>query len=52
MAMTHRYRTAIRRFSGFPAVSLPRLRFGGDVAYNTLIVNDFPVAGEPGKFFP
>gem|GEM_PF-6185831 len=51
--MIHRCRTAIRRFSGFPAVFLPRLQFGRMVAYNALIVNDFPVAGEPRKiFFP
>jgi hypothetical protein len=45
--------TAIRRFSSFPAVSLPRLRFGRKAASKVLIRKDFLVQGEPQKnFFP
>jgi hypothetical protein len=36
-------------FSGFPAVSLPRLRFDRKVASKVLIRRDFLVQGEPRK---
>jgi hypothetical protein len=51
MAMIGRRQTAIRRFSGFPAVSLPRLRFDRKVARKVLIRNDFWVQGESRKIF-
>ena len=44
-------RTAIRRFSGFPAVSLPRLRFGGRVARKMLIRRTFRFEASPKKIF-
>jgi hypothetical protein len=46
-----RRQTAIRRFSGFPAVSLPRLRFDWKAASTLLIRKDFLVQGEPRKNF-
>src|SRR5208283_1740993 len=46
-----RCRTAIRRFSGFPAVSLPRLRFGRRFASKALIRNGFSILDELGKNF-
>src|SRR5271157_4519741 len=53
MAMIGRCRTATRRFSGFPAGSLPRLRFDRKIARKVLITNDFPMRGEPRKnFYP
>ena len=51
MAMDGRYRTTIRRFSGFPAVSLPRLRFDRRVARKVLIRRGFSMPGEPRKIF-
>jgi hypothetical protein len=38
-------------FSGFPAVSLPRLRFNQKAASKVLIKKDFLVQGEPRKIF-
>src|SRR6516164_1804963 len=43
---------AIRQFLGFPAVSLPRLRFGRTVACNGLIGTNFWVGGRARKIFP
>ena len=40
---------AIRRFSGFPADTLPRLRFHQRVASKVLIRNDFLVQASPEK---
>ena len=42
---------AIGQFLGFPAVSLPRLRFGRTVACNGLIGNDFWVGGRARRNF-
>src|SRR5271165_1647266 len=53
MAIDGRYRPTIRRFSDFPAVSLPRLRFDRRVARKVLIRNGFSMPGESRKnFFP
>src|SRR5271165_5815505 len=46
-----RCQTAIRRFSGFPAASLPRLRFDRRVACKVLIRNDFRYGRDPKKNF-
>jgi hypothetical protein len=42
---------AIRRFSSFPAVSLPRPRFDRKVARKVLIRKDFSLQGESRKIF-
>jgi hypothetical protein len=42
---------AIRRFSGFPAVSLPRRRFDERVERKSLAGNDFSMHGALRKFF-
>jgi hypothetical protein len=53
IALIARRETAIRWFSGFPAVSLPHLRFDRKVTRKILIRNDFSVRGEPReKFYP
>ena len=51
-AMIGRSQTAIGRFSGFPAASLPRLRFLPSVVPKSMIVRGFSPRGEPQKFFP
>ena len=50
-ATTGRRQTAIRRFSGFPAGSLPRLRFDWEVAFKLLINNEFSVRVSREKNF-
>src|SRR5271166_4973085 len=53
MVMIERCQTAIGRFSGFPAASLPRLRFDRRVAFKVLIRKDFLSRVETRKnFFP
>jgi hypothetical protein len=51
MAIDGRYRPRIQRFSDFPAVSLPRLRFDRRVARKVLIRKGFSMPGEPRKNF-
>ena len=51
IALIVRCQAAIRRFSGFPAVSLPRRRFDRKVVYKILIRRDFVVRVEPRKNF-
>jgi hypothetical protein len=51
--MMSRAKRCSEDFSGFPAASLPRLRFDRKIAYKELIRNDFSVRSEPRKkFFP
>jgi hypothetical protein len=50
-ALIGRCQMAIRRFSGFPATSLPRLRFYWKVAYKILIQNDFLAQTSLEKIF-
>ena len=49
--MIGRCQTAIRGFSGFPAGSLPGLRFLPSVVAKSMISRDFPAWGEPRKIF-
>jgi len=51
IALMGRCQTAILRFSGFPAVSLPRLRFGRRVARKMLIRSTFRFEASPEKIF-
>jgi|SRR5271163_2100296 len=53
IALIGRYQEAIRGFSGFPAVSLPRLRFGQRIACRILIKKRlFDAARVRKNFFP
>src|SRR6516165_9675964 len=51
IALTGRCQAAIRAFSGFPAVSLPRLRFHRKIACKAMIANEFRGSASPRKNF-
>src|SRR6516162_3069710 len=53
IALIGRCQAAIRAFSGFPAVSLPRLRFHRKIVCKAMIANEFSRQRESEKkFFP